>query len=99
VDDKGVEKRRKEDDEEEEKRREDDDEKVCTPRTEEGPLLGVKSRAIEMRDIFSMENTREYMNSIRTTRKIYKHWRDCSTGSTPLKVTQKSFIHDTINPE
>ena len=59
--DKEEEKKREEEDEEEEKRREEDDEKVCTPRTEEGPLLVpvIKSRVIGKRDICYMENTRE----------------------------------------
>ena len=76
MDDEEVEKRREEDDEEKEKKREDDDEKVCTPRTEEGPLLVpvVKSRVIGKRDICYKKNTRGHINSIRTTRKIYTNW-------------------------
>jgi len=92
VDDEEVEKRREEDDDEEEKKREDDDEKVWTPRTE---LLVpvVKSRVIEKRDICYIENTREYINSIRTTRKIYKDravMRDCSCAA---PVDHSKVVH------
>ena len=89
------------DDEEVEKKREEDDDKVCILGTKEGPLLGINSRVIGKRGICYMENTREDINSIRTTRKIYGQSVSCDEGlllNAWSSLKSRSFI-DTIDPE